>query len=232
MNKYDAMLRDALLDAQKEAWEPLTRSGLELTWTPARQRVMDRLYRDPFGYGRHRARPMWRRAMGRAGQVAACLLLAGTLTLALYPEARAWCVRLLRQWFPTYMDYVFEGTVPADPRPWRLKYIPEGYELVDVFEPTPGSGDVTYENENGNYLVFGYQYAMLGNGGFGIDNEHSDLTSTRVSGVPADLYLSNTDGWPSHLVWSTQDGSVAFHLMAELEAEKLLEIAESVEMTE
>lgn len=230
MKEFDDLLRSALLEAQSEAWNCTIEIGPELNWTPTRQKTMDRLYWDPFGYGKRRVRPLWRRAMGRAAQIAACLLLAGALTFAFSPEARAWGIRLLRQWFPTYTDYIFAPGERGGAAIWRPAYVPEGYALTDAFEPSYGMGDLTYENESGGYIVFSYVTATEG-AGFGIDNEHSDLTTAYVNGIPADLYISNTDGKPNYLIWSTKDEQAAFCLMSEVPEEALIEMAESVEKT-
>ena len=232
MKEFDDLLRSALLEAQSEAWNSTIEIGPELNWTPTRQKTMDRLYRDPFGYGKRRVRPLWRRAMGRAAQIAACLLLAGALTFAFSPEARAWGIRLLRQWFPTYTDYIFAPGERGGAAIWRPTYLPEGYTLTDAFEVVLGVGDLTYLDENGDRLYFSYQAALIG-AGFSIDNEHSDLTTAQVNGSSADLYISNTEGWPHHLIWSTPDEQAAFHLMAyDLSTEELIRMAESVEIIE
>lgn len=230
MNDFDSLLRSALLEAQAKRWETVVEVGPELTWVPERRRTMERLYRDPFGYGKRRVRPLWRRAMGRAAQIAVSLLLAGALTFTFSPEARAWGIRLLRQWFPTYTDYIFAPGERGGAAIWRPAYVPEGYTLTDAFEPVYGAGDLTYENEDGGYIVFSYTTAKEG-AGFGIDNEHSDLTTTYVDGIPADLYISNADGWPNYLIWISKDEEAAFCLMSEVPEEALIEMAESVEKT-
>lgn len=232
VKEFDDLLRSALLEAQDESWRSTMEGGPDLCWIPSRRKTMDRLYRDPFGYGKQRARPLWRRTLIRAARAAACLLLAGTVVLTVSPKARALGQTFLRQWFPEYTDYIFRSEQPGEAARWRPAYLPEGYTLTDTFEVALGVGDLTYEDESGHRLYFCYQTAMIG-AGFGIDNEHSDLTIAWVNGIPADLYISNTEDRPHHLIWSTPDEQAAFHLMAyDLPVEELIRMAESVEITE
>lgn len=227
--EFDTMLRSALLEAQAQRWQSVTDSGPELVWSPSRQGVMDRILADPFGYGKRAARPLWRRALGRVGQAAACLLLAGALTYAAVPPARAWvheAVQMVVEWLETNTRFRFHGEAQGELGHWRPTYLPEGYEEIDAF--ALGSGwSITYENNANDQVVFDYTLIEAGNL-YNFDNEHSDYFELKMNGQPAHLFISNEEGWPSHLVWLDETGQISYYLMANLPEGEFLAVAESV----
>lgn len=227
--EFDTMLRAALLDAQLRRWEPVTESGPDLEWTPARQKIMDRILADPFGYGKRRARPRWRRTLGRVGQLAACLLLVGAIAYTTVPTARAWVdqtVQMVVEWLATNTRFRFQGEAQGELGDWRPEYMVEGYEEVDVFD-FAGSIEVTYEDEQGNQISFNYMLVESG-AMHNFDNEHSDVQEMELNGQPAQLFVTNTEGWPSHLIWFDETGQISYYLMADIPTEEILKIAQSI----
>lgn len=227
--EFDAMLRSALLEAKARQWAPVMEEGPKLVWSPRRQKMMDKILADPFGYGRRMARPLWLRALARAGQVAACFLLAGSLTYAAVPPARAWvhqAVQLVVEWLDTNTRFRFQGEAQGDLGHWRPAYLPEGYEEVSA-EPFGNGIEVLYEDPQGNQIVFDYMPAEEG-ALYNFDNEHADYSEIEINGYPAQLFTSNTEGKPSYLVWSDEWGEIGYFLMADLPVEEFLKTAQSV----
>lgn len=229
--ELDALLPRALLEAQWARWEPLTADGPELVWTPARQKVMDQVCADPFGYGKRWAQPAARRVLRRAGQIAACLLLTGAVALTLSPQARAWAGEALRaavEWLDTHVRVTYSGEASAGLETWRPTYLPEGFEEVGTLDQE-GSCIIDYENQQGDYITFDYTLVRQGTMS-DFDNEHSDYEKLTLNGQPAHFFRSNTEGKPSSLIWYDGDGGTAFQIVAYVEAEEVLKIAESVDV--
>ena len=225
---FDSLLREALLEANRRDWAALPDAPWE---TSERfQRSMRKLLASPFGYAHRAARPVWKKALIRAGQIAACLLLVGSVTLAVSPAARAWVERLVVEWFDVNTNFRFYGSEEeASTAAWRCAYVPEGYQEAEVNDSLgAGYGTIWYRNEMGDEFVLDYMPAADGNF-FNADNEHSDYLELELNGCPAYLLRSNTADWPSFLIWTDKSETVAFQLMGELEAEELLRIAEGVE---
>ncbi len=229
--QFDTLLNQALTEAILEELHPALCQAdtLSPNWSSAYLHRRTKILADPFGYAKRKTRPVWQKAL----RLAACFLLVCSISAAgiftLSPEARAWGLGVLRQWFPQYTNYIFGVAPEPTPCVWLPQYLPEGYALTITFDPTPNATTLTYEDEFGHYIDFTYQTAEAG-AGFAIDNEHSVLTPAYVNESPADLYTSNQAGWPHHLVWSASNESVSFHISADdLSPSELIKIAETVE---
>ncbi len=227
--EFDGMLRSALLEAQDRRLSFAFEDGPELVWSPEREAVMERILADPFGYGKRRSLPAWRRTLVRVGQAAACLLLAGSLAYATLPPARAWVnqvIRMAMEWTDTNTRFRFQGEAQGELGLWRPTYLPEGYEEVEAF-PLGMGWDITYENDAEEQIIF--TYVLMEEGGmYNFDNEHSDYSEMEMNGQPAHLFATNTEGWPSHLVWFDETGQTSYYLMTSVPVEEVLRIAQSV----
>lgn len=78
-------------------------------------------------------------------------------------------------------------------------------------------------------LSFDYMTASSSaDSAFRVDNEHGAYEEVTVNGVAAHLIRTKTPGWTSHLSWTGEEGTVAFLLSGEVQAEDLLRMAQSV----
>lgn len=184
---------------------------------------------NPMGYAKRNLRPLWRRALARAGQVAACFLLAGSLTYAAVPPARAWvhqAVQFVVEWLDTNTRFRFQGEAQGDLGHWRPEYLPEGYEEVDALDL--GNGwSITFENETEDQMLF--RYTLVEDGDMlNFDNEHSTYSEIQMNDQPAHLFTAHSEGWPSYLVWLDEEGEIGYFLMADLPVEEFLKTAQSV----
>jgi len=229
--EFNEWLRDALEQAALEETAPLLAAGEDAApaWSRRYLKRRTKLLADPFAYAKRASRPAWKQALVIAGKAAACLVLAASLTLAVSPAARAWGVKLIRTWFSDNVEYRFAGTGQSEPAAWRPTYLPEGYSLVDTFAPTPVHITLTYENADGIYISITCDFVTEGSGGFAFDNEHSDVTTAEVNGIRADLYVTNTPGKPSYLIWMDEAANTAFLVYGEVDTAELIRIGESLE---
>lgn len=232
-SEFDRMLRGALLDAARADWDQaLEEAQAEPEFSAGYRRERKRLLKDPFGFAKRRTRPMWRKAL----QAAASILLAAGIglggVLAVSPEARAWVVwRMSAAQGEDFAVFTkpehLDGGLDASR--FQPTYIPDGFEVVEEWIPNEFYVVLSYEDESGGFID--YECASLSNEGafdFVIDNEHSDSYEISVNGLPATLMVSNTEGWPSHLVWMDGEAGVAYCITATLDREELIRIAESV----
>ncbi|NCB62446.1 MAG: DUF4367 domain-containing protein [Clostridia bacterium] len=84
-----------------------------------------------------------------------------------------------------------------------------------------------YENDEENQLQLSCRSIQQG-ALVSIDNEHSDHKELKIGDRPADLYRSNTPGYPSYLLWTDPEESVFFLLMSEINPDELIKMAKSV----
>lgn len=229
--EFDALLRRAMEDNIRAEYPDVFDPDVDFPWPPHSRRYLrweKKLLADPIGFARRQARPMWKRAL----RAAACFLLCAAMVLgamlALSPSARAWVVERTIDWTSTFTKFTYTSTegkpVTED---WRPAYIPDGFAETEViWNENVGYLHVTYENTDGVRINISAMSAGQ-SGSVGVDNEHSDYYDIEVNGQPASLFVTNTEGYPSYLIWSNADMTTVFCLMARLSTDELLAIAES-----
>lgn len=232
--EFDKMLRSALMDAAQAEWEQVMEEPQPEPEFSARYlRERKRLLKDPFGYAKRKSRPMWKKVLQTAASI---VLVAGIGlggVLAVSPEARAWVAQQMSViWGDKFAVFTVserqEGF--ADVCNYRPAYIPDGFELVEEWIPNEFYVILSYKDESGGFID--YECVSLsseGAFGFSVDNEHSDSSEISVNGLPATLMISNTEGYPSYLVWMDGEAGVAYCITTSLACEEMIQIAESVD---
>lgn len=172
----------------------------------------------------------------RVMKAVACFLLVvlvgGGSVLALSADARAafvgW-VRDVYQSYETWFVYHFTGennTVSEDIS-YHPTWIPQDYaelETLDMFNQT----NIIYENAVGLSMTFGYS---LNPEAINVYVENTNVQTKRVlvGDTPADLYLDNSAGESNILTWVDSSTDTIFWIVAQLDEDELIKIAESVE---
>lgn len=226
-SEFDALLRRALIDVIHEDYADILEGEPDVPPHPEKYLRRERkLLADPLGYVRRLARPVWKKAL----RMAACILLAlATLfgsVMALSPSARAWVVDRVIRWTQTYAEFSFitqdNEVITAD---WRPNYVPLGFEEVDAtWSETSHTLRLTYENLGGETIRIICKPYAQGNI-FNVDNEHSNYQQIEVNGRPADLFSSNTDGFPNYVLWTSSGGGIAYMIVSDIDTDKLISIA-------
>lgn len=160
------------------------------------------------------------------------VLVGGGSVLALSADARAafvgW-VRDVYQSYETWFVYHFTGennTVSEDIS-YHPTWIPQDYaelETLDMFNQT----NIIYENAVGLSMTFGYS---LNPEAINVYVENTNVQTKRVlvGNTPADLYLDNSAGESNILTWVDSNTDTIFWIVAQLDEDELIKIAESVE---
>ncbi|MGF0008872.1 DUF4367 domain-containing protein [Eubacteriales bacterium SGI.150] len=225
---FDPMLRAALLESAAKRWTLALEGGPELVWTPERERRMARLLADPFHRAKRHSRPRWQRFLA-----AACLALLCSLTLwGLYtssPTVRAraiWSADVTEVWYDDHVEFTFFRKGNPELSYMRPGWLPEGY--VETSANDLGHRwHITYQNAAGERLELNYEVLHSGMV-LMLDNEHSKREYVMIGNLGGQLFRSNTEGWPSTLLWFSEAGDVLFMLDGEADPDLLLQIAESV----
>ena len=108
---------------------------------------------------------------------------------------------------------------------YDLKEVPEGYRLVERSQ-RKGGGFVLYVDQQGNFLVFDYQYDPNGGSYFMKMENHIHLQET-VDGQLMDIYLSQDPAYRNAVVWSVS-GKATFSISAYLEKNDLIALTKKV----
>ena len=225
--EFDALLRRALTDNVRARQARVFADGLPLPEHTRRYlRWEKKLLADPFGFAHRQARPMWKKALQTAASILLCFAVLFGAIMAVSPSARAWVVERVVYWTESFTKFSFtaeEGQgLSAD---WRPSYIPEGFEETGAnWNDTSNTLRLTYEDADGETINMICRPARQGME-FSVDNEHSDHQSLEINGYPADLFISNTEGFPSYLLWSSEHGETALMLISSIEPGEMVAIA-------
>ena len=228
-SEFDALLRRALLDVIHEDYADILEGEPDVPpHTEKYLRRKRKLLADPFGYVRRLARPVWKKTL----RMVACILLVlatlfGTV-MAVSPSARAWVVERIVYWTENFTKVSFTSYHPTKVSPdWRPSYIPAGFEETDSnWDESLNLLQVTYKSTTDSTIFLTCQPASQGNT-FNVDNEHSDYYPLEINGHTADLFISDTPGFPNRLLWSNTEETVAYMLTSTISYDELLSIARS-----
>lgn len=181
---------------------------------------------------RRASHPIRHRVMKAVACFLLVVLVGGGSVLALSADARAafvgW-VRDVYQSYETWFVYHFTGennTVSEDIS-YHPTWIPQDYaelETLDMFNQT----NILYENAVGLSMTFGYS---LNPEAINVYVENTNVQTKRVlvGNTPADLYLDNSAGESNILTWVDSNTDTIFWIVAQLDEDELIKIAESVE---
>ena len=224
---FDALLRQALLEANWQEWQPLWETAAEPDFSPAYRRWRLRLLSDPFGWMKKHLRPLWAKVL----RTAACLLVASAVALgslmAVSPTVRAAVLNWLREISGNLMTYSTDRQTETDvlPSNWRITWMPENWGLQDM---TTSFWKYQENSGKGNLL-----YGCYAPGSTDLTTNVDDVSDAeavretiQVQGTQADYYES--DGYQV-LLWENEEGFL-FMLRGDffLDREDFLKIAESV----
>ena len=120
-------------------------------------------------------------------------------------------------------------SVEVLPVEYRLTWVPEGYELYMQNDTFGNSFSFLYKNPEGRLLHFMVQLDREGARSYLFPNENAEEKQVLVGRNPADLYLVDTGGANSELVWQDPEAGALFYISAFLPEEDILKMAESIE---
>ena len=120
-------------------------------------------------------------------------------------------------------------SVEVLPVEYRLTWVPEGYELYLQNDTFGNSFSFLYKNPEGRLLHFMVQLDREGARAYLYPNENAEEKQVLVGRNPADMYLVDTGGANSELVWQDPEAGALFYISAFLPEEDILKMAESIE---
>ncbi|MEL4861779.1 DUF4367 domain-containing protein [Pseudoflavonifractor phocaeensis] len=222
--RFDALLRAALLEAQRLDWAGVLEGPLpEPAFSRRYLRRREALLQNPFPV----LRPLWQRALRAAVWmlVAAGIALGG---LWLNPSTRAWVEQVIFHRYPEVDEYRFSGDPEdvGDLGNIRPSYVPDGFVETEALE-LMGNWYITYQNEAGVYIDFSVIAAADGSF-LGFDNEHSTHSEITVNGMKGELYTAVSSEYENYLLLSDENKGCIYFFSSKAGTETLIQIAESL----
>ncbi len=226
---FDALLHQALLEANWREWQPLWETAAEPVFSPAYRRWRTRLLADPFGWVKKQLRPLWAKVL----RTAACLVLASAVALGalmtVSPTVRAAVLNWLREISGDEVTYTSTDAQDHDEPPaWYPTWLPEGWSLEGA-EGRSSRADYRFAGGEGR-MTFWCGYPDGGSFSFFSGEEMAQSgRQVTVQDYPADLY---EEGGQIYLIWEDADGILFWFSATNVSEEDLLKTAESVEPVE
>lgn len=222
--RFDALLRAALLEAQRLDWAGVLEGPLpEPAFSRRYLRRREALLQNPFPV----LRPLWQRALRAAVWmlVAAGIALGG---LWLNPSTRAWVERVIFNRYPEVDEYRFSGDPEdvGDLGNIRPSYVPDGFVETEALE-LMGNWYITYQNEAGFYIDL-YVIAATDGSSLLFDNEHSTRSDITVNGMRGQLYTATSPEFSNRLILSDENRHCVYSLTSTVGTDILIQMAESL----
>lgn len=227
---FDALLRDALLQANLEEQAESLRQTEEPEFSSAYHRDRMRLLADPMGWYRRRTGGR-RHRLRRAACFAAVCVASVVLLAAVSPDVRASLLLWTRSQDEEYTRFTFhgDGAVTQPASGYIITALPEGFSETDRQEDAAG-GIVVYENGRGCSILL-QTGSMDAAASLFLDSEDAEIHSITVNGCTGEMYLRPSPK-TNTILWMDEEAKVSFCLQAAADSETLITMAESVEQEE
>lgn len=191
---------------------------------PEIERKMEKRYR-------RASHPIRHRMMKAVACFLLVVLVGGGSVLTLSADARATFVGWVRDIYESYKTwfvyhYEGEGDQVAGDASYCLSWIPEGYTEQEVFELADQT-DIHYTNNEGLLITFGYSSNSESISLY-IEHDGMEAYHVFVNNMPADLYLDTSEGETNILTWVDSETNTIFWIMAHVDRDDLIKMAESV----
>lgn len=228
--ELDALMKRVLIDSIKL---DLDADGVghtaSFTPSPQHRRQMKAMLKDPLGWSRKKARPVWKMIAQKASVILLVISVGFGAVMAASPTARAAFVRWAREWYETHITYRYGGENLSGAMPqYQITALPEGYTEYQR-EERPSYTHIIYSNpSNDDRILLTYIHMQQGSATDFV-TENSEVVPVTVNGMDGELYLSQDLSEEDNTVtWIDEEANIQFVVDASLGQTDILRIAESV----
>ncbi len=233
VKQEETLMKESLLEAAQQELEELLADPQPVTPSPAFQREMRAMLRDPerWADGKERVRrSRWKKLSRVAAAVALAFLVGAGSLLAVSPELRASVGQVVLERYPEHTVYRYEGVSDTGPLPmFVITALPEGYTDTDETLEGTGTRVLFYQNEQGKKLLFSVDRIQSGSLSMVI-TKGTTVSDCKVHGMPGQLYLSDDPTKDNGIIWHDERAKLAFTIAGYVSEQELLHMAESVSL--
>ena len=204
---FDELLRRALAQANLEDQAEALDQTEEPDFSPAYRRDRMRLLADP---------EKWARL--------SCLVAAS-------PNDRADILNWVMRRYDDHTEFRFpgDGETPDKVADYAVTALPAGFREKERYNDVFGSS-VTYEDGGEAYIMLQCM-SMQATTTMALDSEGAEIREITVNGCSGELYIHQPPK-TNMMIWMDEEAQVSFFLIAPVDADAILEMAESVEAVE
>ncbi len=226
--ELDALMKRILVDSINQDCEAMDQDGT-LAFQPSayHQRQMRSMLKDPLGWARKKARPMWKTIAEKVAVVLLIISLGFGTVMVSSPTAQAAFVQWITEWYETYIIYRFAGENIFDEMPqFEIVELPEGFVETERVE-FPEMSSITYENEIGDVIYFNYIYMSQG-GVAAFETENSIVSDIKVNHMDGLFGEAKIPGSFNTIAWIDTEQNIQFNISGNFRYLDILYMAESV----
>lgn len=230
--ELDKMMRRVLCDAIQLDCESVDEPEAPFIPSHRHQQQMQAMLKKPLTWIERKTHPLWKQVLQR---VAVILLVASVAfggVMAISPTARAAVIRWFVEWYETHIVYRYTGEDTTEKMPqYTIDNLPDGYSEVERII-THSAVSVVYENNSGEVIYLDYDY--IHEGGISIfdssGNDMDEVISITVGNHTGQLFIPKDPDAMRTITWVDEAENIQFVLIADLDDETLLRIAECVKI--
>lgn len=226
--ELDALMKRILVDSINQDCETMDQDGT-LAFQPSayHQRQMRSMLKDPLGWARKKARPMWKTIAEKVAVVLLIISLGFGTVMVSSPTAQAAFVQWITEWYETYIIYRFAGENIFDEMPqFEFVELPEGFVETERTE-LPRMTSITFEDEAGNVIFFNYGFMAQG-GTSGFETETSDVHDIEVNHNKGLFFENKVPGNFNTIAWIDAEQNIQFDISGIFSYMDMLHMAENV----
>lgn len=222
----DERLREAARKAEESFLASLPEpEDCEATFSPEFERKMKKLIR-------RTDHPIRHRLMKAVACFLLVVLVGGGSVLTFSVEARATFAGWVRDVYHSYetwfsYHYTGENNTISEDISYHPTWIPQDYAEVEVIDMV-NQTIILYENTVGLSMVFGYSSNPESINVY-VGKTNVQTERVLIGNIPADLYLDQSEDETNILTWVDSSTDTILWIVAQLDVDDLIKIAESVE---
>ena len=225
--ELDTLMKRVLIDSIKLDCETDDNNVPSFNPSSHYQRQIRLMLKDPLGWSRRKARPMWKTVCQRAAIVLLIISLGFGTVMVSSPTARAAFVRWITEWYETYIVYRYAGdSITGDMPQYEIAELPEGFVESEHVE-LPESTVITYENEAGDVIDFSYMFISQGGASF-YETGNAEVFDIEVNHMKGKFFENKIPGRFNTIEWIDVDQNIHFDISGNFKYLDILHMAESV----
>lgn len=228
--ELDALMKRVLIDSMKLDLEA-DGAGQTASFAPSprHRRQMKAMLKDPLGWSKKKARPVWKMIAQKAAVILLIISVGFGAVMAASPTARAAFIRWAREWYETHITYRYGGEDISGAMPrYEITALPEGYTEYQR-EERPSYTHIIYSNPSNDARIHLMYIHMQQGSATDFVTENLEIVPVTVNGIDGELYLSQDLTKEDNTVtWIDEKANIQFVVDASLGQADILRIAESV----
>lgn len=224
----DHFLRDILLEAANQEFNQELFDDSQVNTSPQFIRQMRNMLKNPSKWSKHQKRPYRKKAMQTAATLILICALSFGVLLTCNSTVRAAVIRWVTEWYETGVIYRFFGESVSDKMPlYEISDLPLGYVKTEAITEIPDNIEITYKNEIGDIIRFGYIRVEEGSAVV-VDTENMEITDITINGCPGQLYVSTDPQQSNCIMWYDEKAEIQFMMDGFFDGDKLQMMASSI----